>query len=172
MKLARAFTLVEILIVVVLLAILAVIVLPSLSKGTTMAKESALASEIGMLRRFILIYASQHLEVAPGYPGGNTSAAPSGDTFRDQAMLSSNASGQTAAVGTPGFKYQALLVEDPPNPFNRKRTRLRCLANGEPLLPPPTVVHGGSANQTRDRPTTRAVARGKRTMTSDAMNRA
>jgi prepilin-type N-terminal cleavage/methylation domain-containing protein len=130
MKLARAFTLVEILIVVVLLAILAVIVLPSLSKGTTMAKESALASEIGMLRRFILVYASQHLEVAPGYPNGNTAAAPTNDAFRDQAMLSSNAQGQTAAVGTPGFKYGPYLSKIPANPFNGKDT-IQMLGNGE-----------------------------------------
>jgi len=130
MKRARAFTLVEILIVVVLLAILAVIVIPSLSKGTTMAKESALASEIGMLRRFILVYASQHLEVAPGYPNGNRSVAPTGDTFRDQAMLSSNAQGQTAAVGTPGFKYGPYLSKIPANPFNGKDT-VEMLANGQ-----------------------------------------
>ena len=141
MKLARAFTLVEILIVVVLLAILAVIVIPSLSKGTTMAKESALASEIGMLRRFVLIYASQHLEVAPGYPNGNTSAAPSGDTFRDQAMLSSNASGQTAAVGTPGFKYGPYLSKIPANPFNGKDT-VETIANGQAFPAAADDSHG------------------------------
>ena len=141
MKGARAFTLVEILIVVVLLAILAVIVLPSLSKGTTMAKESALASELGMLRRFVLIYASQHLEVAPGYPNGNTSAAPSGDTFRDQAMLSSNASGQTAAVGTPGFKYGPYLSRIPENPFNGKDT-VEMLANGQAFPAAADNSHG------------------------------
>jgi len=130
MKLARAFTLVEILIVVVLLAILAVIVIPSLSRGTTMAKESALASEIGMLRRFMLVYASQHLEVSPGYPNGNRAVAPTGDTFRDQAMLSSNAQGQTAAVGAPGFKYGPYLSKIPANPFNGKDT-IEMLANGQ-----------------------------------------
>ena len=130
MKRARAFTLVEILIVVVLLAVLAAIVLPSLSKGTTMARESALASELGMLRRFVLIYASQHLEVAPGYPNGNTAAAPTDAAFRDQAMLSSKASGETAAVGTPGFKYGPYLSRIPENPFNKKDT-VEMLANGQ-----------------------------------------
>jgi len=129
MKRARAFTLVEILIVVVLLAVLAAIVLPSLSKGTTMAKESALASELGMLRRFVLIYASQHLEVAPGYPNGNAAAAPTNAAFTDQAMLSSNASGLTAAVGTPGFTYGPYLSRIPANPFNGKDT-VEMLANG------------------------------------------
>jgi general secretion pathway protein G len=141
MKRARAFTLVEILIVVVLLAVLAAIVLPSLSKGTTMAKESALASELGLLRRFVLIYASQHLEVAPGYPDGNASAAPAGDTFRDQAMLSSNGSGQTAAVGTPGFKYGPYLSKIPVNPFNGKDT-VEMLANGQAFPAAADDSHG------------------------------
>jgi len=141
MKWARAFTLVEILIVVVLLAVLAAIVLPSLSKGTTMAKESALASELGMLRRFILVYASQHLEVAPGYPNGDTSAAPTNAAFRDQAMLSSNASGQTAAVGTPGFKYGPYLSRIPANPFNEKDT-IEMLANGQAFPAAADDSHG------------------------------
>jgi prepilin-type N-terminal cleavage/methylation domain-containing protein len=141
MKRARAFTLVEILIVVVLLAVLAAIVLPSLSKGTTMAKESALASEVGLLRRFVLIYASQHLEVAPGYPNGNTSAGPTDAAFRDQAMLSSNASGQTAAVGTPGFKYGPYLSKIPANPFNGKDT-VEMLANGQAFPAAADDSHG------------------------------
>jgi general secretion pathway protein G len=141
MKWARAFTLVEILIVVVLLAVLAAIVLPSLTRGTTMAKESALASEVGMLRRFVLIYASQHLEVAPGYPNGNTAAAATDAAFRDQAMLSSNASGQTAAVGTPGFKYGPYLSKIPANPFNGKDT-VEMLANGQAFPAAADDSHG------------------------------
>jgi general secretion pathway protein G len=141
MKRARAFTLVEILIVVVLLAVLAAIVLPSLSKGTTMAKESALASELGMLRRFVLIYASQHLEVAPGYPNGNTAAEPTNAAFRDQAMLSSNASGQTAAVGTPGFPFGPYLSRIPENPFNGKDT-VEMLANGQAFPAAADDSHG------------------------------
>ena len=141
MKRARAFTLVEILIVVVLLGVLAAIVVPSFSKATTPAKESALASDLGLLRRFVLIYASQHLEVAPGYPNGNRAVAPTGDTFRDQAMLSSNAQGQTAAVGAPGFKYGPYLSKIPANPFNGKDT-VEMLANGQAFPAAADSSHG------------------------------
>jgi general secretion pathway protein G len=130
MKRARAFTMVEVMIVVVLLAVLAAIVLPSLTKGTTMAKESALAFDLGLLRRFVLIYQSQHLEASPGYPNGNKAATPSGDTFRDQAMLSSKATGETAAVGTAGYTYGPYLSRIPVNPFNQKDT-VETLANGQ-----------------------------------------
>mgnify|MGYP001600413709 CR=1 FL=1 len=141
MRWARAFTLIEILIVVVLLAILAAIVLPSMSKGTVMAKESALASELSLLRRFTVLYESQHLEVPPGYPNGDTAAAPTEQTFRDQATLSSNANGQTAAIGTPGFKYGPYLSKIPRNPFNDLDTIL-ILGNGQAFPAVPDGVHG------------------------------
>jgi prepilin-type N-terminal cleavage/methylation domain-containing protein len=141
MKRARAFTLVEILIVVVLLAVLAAIVLPSLTKGTTMAKESALAFDLGLLRRFVLIYASQHLEVSPGYPNGNTSAAPTGEVFTDQAMLSSKATGETAGIGTAGYPYGPYLSRIPANPFNQKDT-VEMLANGQAFPAAPDNSHG------------------------------
>ena len=141
MKRARAFTLVEVLIVVVLLAVLAAIVVPTFSQATTPAKESALASDLGLLRRFVLIYASQHLEVAPGYPNGNTAVAPTNATFRDQAMLSSNASGQTAAVGTPGFSFGPYLSRIPVNPFNGKDT-VEMLANGQAFPAAADNSHG------------------------------
>jgi len=45
-----------------------------------------------------MVYKAHHLEIAPGHPDGDTTAAPT-----EQAIMSSNAGSQTAAVGTPGF---------------------------------------------------------------------
>ena len=72
----RAFTLVEILIVVTILGILAAVIMPMASGGAMSAKQSALATDLQLLHRFILIYKAHHLEVAPGYPNGQTNAAP------------------------------------------------------------------------------------------------
>lgn len=130
MKRARAFTMVEIMIVVVLLGVLAAIVIPGIAKSGTAARESVLASDLSLLRRFALIYKSQHLEVAPGYPNGNTAAAPTNDAFREQATLSSNRGGQTAAQGTSGFDYGPYLSKMPANPFNGLDT-VQMLANGQ-----------------------------------------
>ncbi|OHB62724.1 MAG: hypothetical protein A2Y77_14365 [Planctomycetes bacterium RBG_13_62_9] len=141
MKRARAFTLIEVLVVVVLLGIVAAIVLPSLGKGTTMARESSLAFDLNLLRRFVLIYKSQHQEVAPGYPGGNTAATPTDQAFRDQAMLSSDAWGQTAAVGTPSFPCGPYLSKIPANPFNNKDT-LEMIANGQAFPAAADDSHG------------------------------
>ena len=118
----KAFTLVEILIVVVLLAILALVVLPMVSGSVISARESALAHDLNMLRRYVLIYKSQHLEVPPGYPDGDTSQTPTEQTFIDQITLSSNEDGQTAAIGTPGFPRGPYLMKIPVNPLNHKNT--------------------------------------------------
>lgn len=118
MKRVKAFTLVEILIVVVLLGVLAGVVLPLVASGAISAKESALALELQMLRRYVLIYTSQHLEVGPGYPNGDTTQAPTEEVFVEQITLSSNSNGQTAAVGTPGFNRGPYLMKLPANPLN------------------------------------------------------
>jgi prepilin-type N-terminal cleavage/methylation domain-containing protein len=130
MRQARAFTLVEILIVVVLLGILAGIVIPAIGKSTTGARETTLAMNVNLLRRFIPIYTSQHKEVAPGYPNGNMAATPTQQAFFDQAMLSSNAKGETAARGTAGYPNGPYLSKIPANPFNNKDT-VQFLGAGE-----------------------------------------
>ena len=118
MKRAKAFTLVEILIVVVLLGVLAGVVLPLVASGATSARESALALDLQMLRRYVLIYTSQHLEVGPGYPNGDTTQAPTEQVFVEQITLSSKSNGQTAAAGTPGFNRGPYLMKLPANPLN------------------------------------------------------
>jgi prepilin-type N-terminal cleavage/methylation domain-containing protein len=118
MRNAKAFTLVEILIVVVLLGVLAAIVIPAVANCTTSARESTLAANLNLLRRFVLVYTSQHKEVAPGYANGNTAAAPTDAAFRSQALLSSNSQGQTAPRGTSGFTWGPYLSKMPVNPFN------------------------------------------------------
>ena len=122
MRKARGFTLVEVLIVVVLLGILATTVISMASGGAISAKESALATDLQLLRRFMLVYKCHHLEVGPGYPDGQTSAAPTEQAFIDQATLSSNSAGQTAAIGTPGFNRGPYLMKIPFNPFNNLNT--------------------------------------------------
>jgi len=130
MKTARAFTLVEILLVTALLGILAVIVIPTVSNSTTSAKQSALATDLQLLRRFIMVYKAHHLEVAPGYPDGDITAAPTEQAFIEHATMSSNAAGQTAAVGTPGFNRGPYMQKIPVNPFNGKDT-VEMLGDGE-----------------------------------------
>ncbi len=122
MRKEKGFTLVEILIVVVLLAILALVVLPMVSGSVISARESALAHDLNMLRRYVLIYKNQHLEVPPGYPDGDTTQAPTEQAFVEQITMSSDPNGQTAPVGTPGFERGPYLMKIPVNPLNHKDT--------------------------------------------------
>jgi prepilin-type N-terminal cleavage/methylation domain-containing protein len=126
----KGFTLVEILIVVVLLGILAAIVIPSVSQGAVSARRSALMHDVQLLRRVILIYACQHLEVAPGYLNGDTSAAPTEQAFVDQATLVSTDSGLTAARGTAGFNRGPYVLRIPNNSLNNLVT-IQVLGTGE-----------------------------------------
>jgi prepilin-type N-terminal cleavage/methylation domain-containing protein len=130
MKKVKAFTLVEILIVVVLLGILAVVIVPMVSGSAISARESALAHDLQMLRRYVLIYKGQHREVAPGYPDGDTTQAPTEQAVIDQMTLSSNASGETAPVGTAGFERGPYLMKPPLNSLNKKST-IQVLGDAE-----------------------------------------
>ncbi len=122
MKTARAFTLVEVLIVVVILGILAATVITMAAGSTLSAKESVIATDLQLLRNFILIYKAQHLEVAPGYPNGPTST-PTEQDFINQATLVSTSAGATAAIGTAGYDRGPYMQLIPANPLNdNKRT--------------------------------------------------
>jgi len=141
MRRERAFTLVEILVVVVLLAILALVIIPMVSGSVISARESALAHDLQMLRRYVLVYKNQHLEVSPGYPDGDITQTPTEQAFIDQITLSSNASGQTAAIGTPGFPRGPYLMKVPANPLNHKST-VQVLSDGDVFPANPDGTHG------------------------------
>jgi hypothetical protein len=83
-----------------------------------------------MLRRYVLIYKSQHLEVGPGYPNGDTTQVPTEQVLVEQITMSSNASGQTAPVGTPGFNRGPYLMKIPVNPLNDMST-VQVLGDGD-----------------------------------------
>ena len=118
MEMKRAFTLVEILIMVAVLGILAAIVLPTFQTHAHQATESAAKDNLRILRNAIEMYSAQHRDVPPGYPGGDTTLAPSRMWFVWQLTRSSNEAGGTAAVGTAGYNFGPYFGELPKNPFN------------------------------------------------------
>ncbi len=130
MRHAKGFTLVEILIVVVLLGVLAAIVIPAVANCSTSARETTLSANLNLLRRFVLVYTSQHGEIAPGYLNGSTAGTATDAAFRSQALLSSNDLGATAARGTPGYTWGPYLSKMPANPFNGLDT-VEMLGAGE-----------------------------------------
>ncbi len=101
------FTLVELLIVAIILAILAAIIIPQFASTTTDAQESALRADLAAMRSAMNLYRQQHGE----YPGANASTGGTcaGGTagtgvlgtkqaIEDQLNRYSNAAGQTCSV--------------------------------------------------------------------------
>ena len=122
-RLQRGFTLVELLIVVIILAILAAIVIPQFSSATTDTKEAALDSNLGGLRNAIELYKAQHTT----YPGGvattggtcaatkGTGAINSAQATIDHLLMYSDGSGNTCSLGDGTFKYGPYIRKAVPN---------------------------------------------------------
>ena len=106
----RAFTLIEVLIVVVILGIVASVIIPQFSATPYAAKESALRADLVQLRSQIQLYRFQHDGV---FPNGTA------DNVVKQLTWASTLDGNTAAAGTAGYPYGPYLIGQlPTNPFN------------------------------------------------------
>ena len=106
----RAFTLIEVLIVVVILGILAAIVVPQFDTAAEQSRESTMRMSLQRVRQQIAIYTQQH-----------QSQPPSLAAFEAQMTQASNAAGQTAAPGTDGYTLGPYIRELPVNPFTSGR---------------------------------------------------
>ena len=133
MKLVRiahrqaGFTLVELLIVAIILAILAAIVVPQFSSTTNDAQESALRANLSAIRSAVDLYRQQHGEFpgAVASSGGTctatagTGAAGSRQALVDQLTRFTNAAGQSCSAPETGFVFGPYLKENdlPDNPI-------------------------------------------------------
>lgn len=120
------FTLVELLIVVIILAILAAIIVPQFSAATDDANQSAYDTNIANIRSAIDLYRQQHNE----YPGAVISGGGTCDSgvavagavgepaFLAQLRNYTNAGGQACTGTGPNFRYGPYLKDDlPVNPL-------------------------------------------------------
>jgi general secretion pathway protein G len=132
----KGFTLVELLIVAIILAILAAIVVPQFASSTTDARESALRSDLAGIRAAIDLYRQQHGQ----YPGVNassggtcsggtkgTGAAGTAAAFRDQLVRYTNANGDSCSLQDAAgelFPFGPYLKESqiPDNPITSDST--------------------------------------------------
>lgn len=109
----KAFTLVEVLIVVAILGILAAIAIPQFQSHSQQAKEAAAKDNLRILRQQVEVYSARHGGVAPGYLGDDTTQNPTVLIFVVQM-----------------FKTEQYLSDLPHNPFNDLKT-IKFLGNAE-----------------------------------------
>ncbi len=106
----QGFTLVELLIVVVILAILAAAIIPTFTDSTADAKSSTALTNLNVLRGQIQLYRMQH--------GGKSPSATLVELTK-----------QTNAAGADGTDYGPYLINIPINPFTNSNTVRAATAN-------------------------------------------
>ncbi|MFQ5413801.1 MAG: type II secretion system protein [Phycisphaerae bacterium] len=112
----RAFSLVELVIVVVIIGMISAIAVPRISQASTSAQRNALLATLSTVRRAIDVYFAEH-DQYPGYVPGTTT--PDGARFVQQLTLYSDAAGATSATyGSPYVYGPYLRAPFPVNPFN------------------------------------------------------
>lgn len=102
----QAFTLVEVLIVVIVLGILAAIVVPQFTDASTDAKVSSLTTNLQIIRGQIELYELQHNDTLPALA-----------TFSNQMTLFSKADGTTHATDRANYPLGPYLQAIPNNPY-------------------------------------------------------
>lgn len=106
-----AFTLIEMLIVIVILGILAMVIIPQISTSTDDAKLSTLRTNLSVMRNAVELYYAQH----SAYPGAGTA------TFADQLTQYTKADGTVSATRTADAKFGPYIKGTiPKNPFTEK----------------------------------------------------
>jgi len=133
----KGFTLVELLIVVVILGILAGIVIAGFSNTSTEAKENMLKENLRMIRTQIGVYRAQHIDVSPGYAGGDDTGVPTEADFVAQMTQKTDQYGDTTDDADADFgPYMRVWPE---NPITKKSAVL-ILGNDEEV--PGTAAEG------------------------------
>ena len=114
---ARAFSLVELVMVVTIIGIIAAIAVPRVSSGAMSASANALDGTLTNVRKAIDIYYAEH----GSYPGYNPSnGTPDGTWFEDQLLKYSDEKGNINAARTAVYRFGPYIrAPFPKNPSNK-----------------------------------------------------
>ena len=130
-----AFTLVEILIVVMILAILAAIVTPNIMGMTTISRETNLKENLSKIRAQIQVYRNHH------------NGFPTAADFIAQMTEYTNVAGQVSGFRTNEYRFGPYLEQMPTNPVTGVRD-VRAAAAADDTSPPGDADGGWWYNET------------------------
>ncbi len=144
-RMQRGFTLVELLIVAIILAVLAAVVIPQFSSSTVDAREAALDADLSVLRSSIELYRAQHNNTFPGVNvssgltctvgAAGTAAVNSADALKDQLTRFSNAAGATCTGADTQTKLGPYIRKGFPAEPITGSTAIAISTTGTPLAP-------------------------------------
>ncbi len=156
-KLNAGFTLVELLIVVIILAILAAIVVPQFSSATRDTQESALDANLAGMRNAIELFKVQHNDW-PGAgatgAGGDCTGGTKGvglagtkEAFSEHLTQFSDKLGNTCTVQFGTYKFGPYIRKAMPMDPVTDKTDIVVTALGTPIVP--SAATGGWAYDTK-----------------------
>jgi general secretion pathway protein G len=140
-KRKTGFSLVELVIVIVIIGVIAAIAIPRVTQATKGAGESALSSDLAVLRNAIEMYASEHQGVYPGKNDLNGGAGTGTATdFVAQLTQYTGGAGATSATRDATHQFGPYLRKGiPPLPVGTNKGQEGVLfdaANSPPVALP------------------------------------
>jgi general secretion pathway protein G len=127
----HAFTLIEVLIVVIIMAVLAATIIPQFSTSTSDAKTSSLKFNLQTVRTQVELYKNQHNGTLPTFTA-----------FVDQMTKPSDVTGATTGTNLNYGPY--IQGQIPANPFNGSNALVAVATAG---TVPTAIVAGGAGWQ-------------------------
>lgn len=119
---ARAFSLIEVVVVIVILSVIGSIAIPRMSRGASGAAASTLAADLSTIRRAIELFTAEHEGLIP----------KDKSTLIPQLTLYSDINGNTSATKTSIYRYGPYLRAMPALPVGKNKGASTIRDGGSP----------------------------------------